>query len=112
MLEGVHGELDPARRARPQAFVFSSDLASRPGAGTAGRPLAYAVSALDWLLGRWEVPEAVRRELPTLGRLERGFMRLVARRSGVETPGELIVALSIPGLAGKAAYLAELTFPR
>src|SRR5215470_3458627 len=39
------------------------------------RPLAYAVSALDWLLGRWEVPEAVRRELPTLGRLERGFMR-------------------------------------
>jgi len=76
------------------------------------RPLAYAVSALDWLLGRWEVPEAVRRELPTLGRLERGFMRLVARRSGVETPGELIVALSIPGLVGKAAYLAELTFPR
>lgn len=76
------------------------------------RPLAYAVSALDWLLGRLEVPEAVRRELPALGRLERGFIRQVAKRSGVETPGELMVALSIPGLIGKAAYLAELGIPR
>src|SRR5215831_6509799 len=76
------------------------------------RPLAYAVSALDWLLGRWEVPEAVRRELPALGRLERGFMRLVARRTGVETPGDLMVSLSIPGVLGKAAYLAELGIPQ
>jgi len=76
------------------------------------RPLAYAVSALDWLLGRFEVSEVVRRELPALGRLERGFIRLVARRSGVETPGDLMVALSIPGLMGKAAYLAELGIPR
>ena len=75
------------------------------------RPLAYAVSALALLLGL-RVPAAVREELPALGPLERAFLRLVARRRGVETPGELLVALSIPGALGKAAYLAELVFPR
>ena len=75
------------------------------------RPLAYAVSILDTLLG-FPVPEAVRQELPALGPLERAFVRIVARRQGVETPGELLVALSIPGVTGRAAYLAELVFPR
>ena len=75
------------------------------------RPLAYAVSILDTLLG-FPVPEAVREELPALGPLERAFVRIVARRQGVETPGELLVALSIPGVTGRAAYLAELVFPR
>jgi len=76
------------------------------------RPLAYAVSALDTLLGRLEVPDVVRRELPALGPLERAFIRLVANRRGMETPGELLVAFSIPGAIGKAAYLAELVFPQ
>ena len=75
------------------------------------RPLAYAVSVLDLLLGL-EVPAAVREELPPFGPLERAFVRLVAERRRAETPGELLVALSIPGAMGKAAYLAELVFPR
>jgi len=88
-------------------------LLTQARAAGALRPLAYAVAAVDWLLpGRLDVSEAVRRELPALGRLERGFMRLVARRTGVETPGELVVSLSIPGLIGKAAYLAELGIPQ
>src|SRR5207244_11279390 len=52
------------------------------------RPLAYAVSVLDLLLGL-EVPAAVREELPPFGPLERAFVRLVAERWRAETPGEL-----------------------
>jgi len=81
-------------------------------AAGAMRPLAYAVSALDTLLGRLEMPDAVRGELPALSALERAFIRLVASRRGMETPGELLVAFSIPGAIGKAAYLAELVFPQ
>ena len=87
-------------------------LLGQARASGALRPLAYAVSALDRLLGRLELPDAVRGALPALGPLERAFIRLVARRRGVETPGELLVALSIPGVIGKAAYLAELGFPQ
>src|SRR5262249_53987044 len=88
-------------------------LLEQARAAGALRPLAYAVASVDWLLpGRLDVSEAVRRELPALGRVERGFMRLVARRPGVETAGELVVSLSIPGLIGKAAYLAELGIPQ
>src|SRR5262249_6507276 len=76
------------------------------------RPLAYAMSAVERLLGRLDVPESVRRELGDLGPLERVFMSLVTTRRGVETPGELMVAFSIPGVFGKAAYLAELGIPR
>jgi hypothetical protein len=86
-------------------------LLEQARAAGALRPLAYAVSALALLLGLG-MPDAVREELPALGPLERAFLRLVARRRGVETPGELLVALSIPGAMGKAAYLAELVFPR
>ncbi len=76
------------------------------------RPLAYAVSAVERLLGRLDVPEPVRRELPALGLLERSFICLVTTRRAVETPGELMVALSIPGGIGKVRYLAELVVPR
>jgi len=81
-------------------------------ASGAVRPLAYAVAALDWLLDGADVSEAVRRQLPALGPLERAFIRVVANRRGVETPGELMVALSIPGAIAKATYLAELVIPR
>jgi hypothetical protein len=76
------------------------------------RPLAYAVSAVERLLGRLDVPESVRCELPVLGRLEQAFLSLVTTRRGVETPGELVVAFSAPGVMGKATYLAELAIPR
>ena len=89
-----------------------ASLLRQARASGAMRPLAYAVSALDTLLGRLEMPDAARGELPALSALERAFIRLVASRRGMETPGELLVAFSIPGAIGKAAYLAELVFPK
>lgn len=82
------------------------------GARCAGatRPLAYALDALEALLGL-TAPPGIRDELPSLGPLERAFVRLVVRRTGVETAGDFMVALSISGIGRKAAYLGELTFP-
>ena len=74
------------------------------------RPLGYALALLDALLGIAS-PSGVRGAPPALNALERSFVRLVAQRSGVETPGDLMVALSIPGVIGKTAYLAELVVP-
>ncbi len=85
-------------------------LAEARAAG-ALRPLAYALGVLDALLGL-APPRAIARELPPLTALERAFVRLVARRSGMEIPGELMVACCIPGVMGKFAYLAELGFPQ
>lgn len=88
---------------------WGSLLTEARAAGTV-RPLAYAVSLLDAVLGL-RAPGASAGALPTLNRAERAFVRLVARRSGMEVPGELMVALGIPRLFGKLAYLAELGFP-
>src|SRR5438093_6259226 len=89
-----------------------ASLLGEARAAGAMRPLAYAVSALDTLLGRLEMPDAVRGELPALSALERAFIRLVASRRGMESPGELLVAFSIPGAIGRAGDLAWLVFPK
>jgi hypothetical protein len=89
---------------------WQSLLAEARAAG-AVRPLAYAVALLDAVLGLGAPPASVE-ALGTLNAAERAFVRLVARRNGMEVPGELMVAFGIPGLIGKLAYLAELGFPR
>lgn len=80
-------------------------------ASGAVRPLAYAVTLLDAVLGV-VAPRPIVEALPPLNGAERAFVRLVTRRSGTEVAGELVVAFGIPGLIGKLAYLAELGFPR
>ena len=84
-------------------------LAEARAAG-AERPLRYAFALLDAVLGI-DTPDALAERLPALGGIERAFVRLVARRSGTEVPGELVAALGVRGLAGKLAYVAELGFP-
>jgi Uncharacterised nucleotidyltransferase len=84
-------------------------LAEARAAG-AERSLAYAVNLIDTVLSL-RPPDAIAGALPSLNGAERAFLRLVARRSGMEVPGELVAAFAIPGLMGKLAYLAELGFP-
>ena len=75
------------------------------------RPVAYALRSIDRLFGT-EVPEDVWEALPRLNWIERKFVKAVAGRRAAEPQGELLVALSIPSLVGKLAYLLEFAFPR
>lgn len=84
-------------------------LAEARAAG-AERALGYALGVLGAVLGLGPA-RPLADALPPLGRVERAFVRLVARRTGTEVPGELIAALGVPGTMGKLAYLAEVGFP-
>ncbi len=86
-------------------------VVNRAEAAGALRVLAYALLPLRAIMGI-EVPEAVVARLPRLNRAERAFLDRVVTRRPMETPGDVVVAFSIPGLQGKLGYLLELAFPR
>ena len=75
------------------------------------RPVAYALSSIAGLFGT-KVPQDVWEALPRLNWIERRFVTAVVGRRAAEPEGELLVALSIPSLVGKLAYLLEFAFPR
>jgi Uncharacterised nucleotidyltransferase len=75
------------------------------------RAVAYAATGLERLLGI-KIPPGVWVSLPTQNRMEKRFMDTVVARRASEPAGELVVAFSIPSLAGRLGYLFEFTFPR
>jgi len=87
------------------------DLVDLAKASGTLRPLAYALFGLENLMGV-EAPPEIQASLPQPNRLERMFLSSVVSRRAMETPGEVIVAFSIPGLPGKLSYLSELVFPQ
>ncbi|MFQ5789207.1 MAG: nucleotidyltransferase family protein [Acidobacteriota bacterium] len=88
------------------------DVLERARSSGTLRAMAYAVRSLEKLMA-FEIPSLVRSALPPLNRMERIFLDGVTRRrSGAETLGETMLVFSIPGRAGKLAYLLEYFFPR
>jgi hypothetical protein len=76
------------------------------------RSAAYATRCLETLMNV-EIPDDVRGALPSLNKVESGFIDLVKRRRPeMEALGEPLVAFSIPTWGGRLAYLFEYTFPR
>ncbi|MBI3800477.1 MAG: nucleotidyltransferase family protein [Deltaproteobacteria bacterium] len=75
------------------------------------RALTYTLLALRALMGV-QIPSETLRELSRLNRLEHLFVQQVISRNPRQALGEVMVALSIPGVIGKLSYLFEFGFPR
>lgn len=72
-----------------------------------GRPLAYALSLVDRVLG---LASPVQSRVP-YSLLESVYLHWVARRGNVYGAGELLTCLSLPSWGAVGVYLAELLWP-